>query len=232
MRVDWGGCREQGPKERQADSLDGSPAPTEYGAHAFAVADGVSAPGEGAALAASTAVRCAVSLGAMDPHVLTVVADYAMRSAGLVVQRMQRLTEDDCRTTLSLLLLRGTTGCVAHAGDSRVYRLRANELEVLTEDHRDGQGTLLRYLGSRRAGADPTPTITEVDVQAGDVFALLTDGVWEALPAEVIRDRLQRVWIGAHTGVSFCKQAADELVAEALRQGSTDNCTALVVHLA
>ena len=38
-------------------------------------------------------------------------------------------------TTVSTLLLKENTACICHVGDSRIYRLRDSELELLTEDH-------------------------------------------------------------------------------------------------
>ena len=39
-------------------------------------------------------------------------------------------------TTLSAVILKGRTAHIFHVGDSRVYRLRAGDLEQLTRDHR------------------------------------------------------------------------------------------------
>ena len=38
-------------------------------------------------------------------------------------------------TTLSMLVLAGPYGVIAHVGDSRVYRLREGQAEMLTRDH-------------------------------------------------------------------------------------------------
>jgi protein phosphatase len=38
-------------------------------------------------------------------------------------------------TTLSMLLLHSENALIAHVGDSRIYRLRSNELKQLTTDH-------------------------------------------------------------------------------------------------
>src|SRR6185295_10768276 len=90
--------------------------------------------------------------------------------------------------------------CVAHAGDSRCYRLRDGKLEQLTRDHSlvsdallerpDLSSTDLAYLPknviTRALGIGPT---VDVDVrieqvQVGDLFLLCSDGLHGLVPDE------------------------------------------------
>ena len=88
---------------------------------------------------------------------------------------------------------------IAHVGDSRAYRLRANELELLTEDHSlvaelqrrgliDAEEALVHPRRNeilRSIGVLPEveTDVREVDVREGDCFALCSDGL-----SGVVRD--------------------------------------------
>ena len=127
-------------------------------------------------------------------------------------------------TTLSLLVLRGKRYVTAHVGDSRIYRLRGGELQQLTTDHVWDRPDM-RHVLKRAIGLDKQLQVdyAEGELQAGDVFALMSDGVWEKLGQLGIHEIL---------GLYHSPQmAADDLVRQALAQGSQDNASALVVHI-
>jgi Protein kinase domain/Protein phosphatase 2C len=127
-------------------------------------------------------------------------------------------------TTLSLLVLRGKRYVLAHVGDSRIYRLRGGELMQLTTDHVWDRPDM-RHVLKRAIGLDSQLQVdyAEGELQAGDVFALMSDGVWEKLGQLGIHEILALY----HTP----QMAADDLVKRALAQGSHDNATALVVRI-
>ncbi|MBX3659446.1 MAG: bifunctional protein-serine/threonine kinase/phosphatase [Ramlibacter sp.] len=121
--------------------------------------------------------------------------------------------------TLSALVIKSATAHLFHIGDSRIYRLRGTALEQLTEDHRIWVSTEQSYL-SRALGAGPQLEIDyrALDIEAGDLFVLATDGVHEGLDSgELVRT------VAAHAG--DLDQAARALVHSALERGSTDNLT-------
>jgi len=68
--------------------------------------------------------------------------------------------------------------------------------------------------------------VRELEVQPGDVFALTTDGVHDVLGTEGVCGVLREL-----DPVLGALWAAEELVSRALAQGSTDNCTALVLRV-
>ena len=127
-------------------------------------------------------------------------------------------------TTLSLLVLRGKRYVIAHIGDSRIYRLRGGELQQLTTDHVWDRPDM-RHVLKRAIGLDSQLQVdyAEGELQAGDVFALMSDGVWEKLGQLGIHEIL-----GLYHSP---KMAADDMVKRALAQGSQDNATALVVRI-
>lgn len=95
-------------------------------------------------------------------------------------------------STLSLLVFKATTAHLFHVGDSRIYRLRAGNLEQLTRDHRIWVSHDKSYL-NRAMGIDPH---LEVDYQAislelGDLFLMTTDGVHDFIDEKSIKKLLQ-----------------------------------------
>jgi len=130
-------------------------------------------------------------------------------------------------TTLSMLLLAGSTAFIAHVGDSRVYRLRRGELEQLTTDHtlatELGPGQLRHHL-TRAIGTHET---VEVDVVVapilpGDRFLLASDG----LHGLIDDDEIARV--AGHEDVG---EAAANLIDRANERGGRDNITVVLVDI-
>ncbi len=128
-------------------------------------------------------------------------------------------------TTISALVLKSNTAHLFHVGDTRIYRLRDDELEQLTTDHRIDMGEDKTYL-SRAMGIDIHLEIDyrTVTVEAGDVFVLLTDGVHEFLPDSAIRRTVRE-----HR--EDPESAARRLVEQAEANHSNDNLTALVLRV-
>lgn len=126
--------------------------------------------------------------------------------------------------TFSALILRGRQGHVVHVGDSRVYRLRGERLERLTEDHTlkgpDVSHILYRAVGiENNLRADYAVHLLEPH----DRFLLCSDGVYAALKESDLQQLLaQRTSPAA---------SAEALVERALAQGSMDNATAVVVDV-
>jgi serine/threonine protein kinase len=127
--------------------------------------------------------------------------------------------------TLTALVLKSRTAHIFHVGDSRVYRLRGDDLEQLTEDHRLWVSQEQSYL-SRALGIDSQLDIDyrSVPVERGDVFLLATDGVHEFLSGPVINETLAR-----HPGQ--LDAAAQSLAEQALASGSNDNLTVQVLRI-
>ena len=121
--------------------------------------------------------------------------------------------------TFSALVIKATTAHVFHVGDTRVYRLHADAMELLTQDHRVLVSPTQSYL-SRAVGFNPQ---IEIDYQAlrldaGDTFLLASDGVYEHVEAAFILDAVRR-------GRADLDGAARAIVARAYERGSTDNLT-------
>jgi protein phosphatase len=123
----------------------------------------------------------------------------------------------------------------AHVGDSRLYRLRAERLELLTADHtrfgepyRTGGEVPLDLPHTNQLvsalGVEPAVKVALAsdDVLPGDVFLLASDGVSALVPPEQIRSLLAEMRTPEETG--------EELVRRALAAGGSDNASAVLVR--
>ncbi|UYP32383.1 bifunctional protein-serine/threonine kinase/phosphatase [Pseudomonas sp. Z8(2022)] len=125
-------------------------------------------------------------------------------------------------TTLTALVLRGRRYTLAHVGDSRAYLWRDGQLLRLTEDHVWEQPGMQHVL-KRAMGLDQHLVVDYRDgeLQIGDRFLLVSDGVWSCLSDKRIGELLQQ----DQDASAICQA----LVAEAHHAGSQDNASALLV---
>ena len=89
--------------------------------------------------------------------------------------------------TLSVMVLKSRTAHIFHIGDARVYRMAGDSMEQLTDDHRVVLSSEQSYLG-RALGINPHVEIDyrTVQLEAGDIFVLATDGVYEHVDAAFV----------------------------------------------
>jgi serine/threonine protein phosphatase PrpC len=127
-------------------------------------------------------------------------------------------------TTFSALILRRRQAHLVHVGDSRIYRLRGETLEKLTEDHcfkNPGMDHILyRAVGIERMLCADCATHT---LEAHDRFLLCSDGLHASLREEFIRQVLLERMAPEST--------AESLTRLSLERGSQDNITALVIDV-
>ncbi|GHC80777.1 protein kinase [Pseudorhodoferax aquiterrae] len=127
--------------------------------------------------------------------------------------------------TFSALVLKGRDIHVLHVGDTRVYRVHAQALEQLTEDHRVQLGAQQSYLG-RALGAAPHVEIDHrcLEAEAGALYLLASDGAYERLDAASV-----------HTALACWPHdfdaAARVLVQVARERGSTDDATVQLLRI-
>lgn len=141
----------------------------------------------------------------------------------LISQAAARRESAGMATTLTALVLRGNRWYSCHVGDSRLYRLRGGELQCLTVDH-VWDHPEMRHVLKRAVGLDAHLAVDhgEGELDAGDIFALMSDGVWNTLGDARIAEILQRY--------SDVQDAAADLTLTAVKRGAQDNCTAVVVR--
>ncbi|WP_394788501.1 protein kinase [Rhodoferax sp.] len=126
-------------------------------------------------------------------------------------------------TTLTALVLRGQSYTVAHVGDSRAYLLRDGLCTQITHDHVADHPDLRHQL-LRAVGVDERLVVDYLqgDLQVGDVFVLVTDGVHGVLSDAQLTDWAQG---------DDAQLAAQAMAQAALKAGSRDNVTAMVVRV-
>lgn len=190
-----------------------------------AIADGVSRGGQGREAAQTTVISLLRDYyGTPATWDATVAMDRIISAQNSWLSGInQRRQPAMGMTTLTALVLRGQSYTLAHVGDSRAYLLRAGETAQMTHDHvvkhPDFQHQLLRAVG-----VDDQLVVDYVqgDLAVGDVFVLLTDGVH----GKVGQKRLAAMVEG-----SSAQDASAALVDAALKAGSDDNVSALVVRV-
>lgn len=107
-------------------------------------------------------------------------------------------------STIAALYLKGGNAYIGHVGDSRVYRLRDNRLELLTHDHsyvnelirmgRIKQDEAHRYVNkhfiTRSLGMAETVRVdlNIIEVKKDDMFLLCSDGLNHMVQDEEIQD--------------------------------------------
>ncbi len=115
------------------------------------------------------------------------------------------------------------------AGDSRLYRLRDNKLQQLTQDHcADNEQSASDWsvkssnVITRAIGADDRLELDMemTDVLEGDVFLLSSDGLDKEMSFKEIEHIMQT---NAHSDI------ADTLINETLSRGARDNVSVIVV---
>jgi serine/threonine protein phosphatase PrpC len=110
---------------------------------------------------------------------------------------------------------------VVHVGDTRLYRLRGDQLQQLTVDHSLGPDKL--NLLTRAVGADDELRIDYIDLpnEQHDRYLLCSDGVHGGLSDATLREILVRR--------AAPDETAREIVAQAIAARVGDNATALIV---
>ncbi len=140
-------------------------------------------------------------------------------------------------TTIAALQFADRYAIVINAGDSRVYRLRNHELEMLSTDHtpvaeslangditpEEAKKSPLRHTITRAVGVVEflVPQIRIVDHQPGDCYLLCSDGLTLHVSDEEIRNEMDACYDP--------EQCVEHLIRKTLCGGAQDNFTILSV---
>jgi protein phosphatase len=146
-------------------------------------------------------------------------------------------------TTLLVAVLHEMTLHYAHVGDSRLYRLRDEQMVVLTRDHTVAQWRLdlgLCTPAEARASSgahrltraigmdtDCGAEVAACRCEPGDGFLLCSDGLNHELEDEVIAREWRNAMRRDDSADSLCRALIDK----ANQAGGRDNISVLALHL-
>jgi protein phosphatase len=138
-------------------------------------------------------------------------------------------------TTLTLFLGLWPHAYLLQVGDSRCYMYRDGQLTQITRDQTlaqdlvDAEALTQRVaqrsrwndvLSSAIGGSEAAPVVTRVTRDWGSVLLLCSDGLTKHVSDELIEERL--------ASMTGSRQAAEQLLQDALDGGGTDNITIVV----
>ena len=140
-------------------------------------------------------------------------------------------------TTVVASLFYDNRACVAHVGDSRMYRLRDQVFDQITLDHsllqelisrgfytpEEARKSLNKNLVTRALGVDKTVNVEvqEEVVLTGDIFLLCSDGL-----SDMVED--EDIHLTISTFSANLEMAAQQLVQLANENGGRDNISVLL----
>ena len=208
------------------------------GVAVLAIADGMGGA-ECGSLAAEEAVAFLdgkIGEGPSGPHTLArLVTEAGDRIAVLASQAGL----EGMGTTMTAAVLAGAQAVWAHAGDSRLYLLRAGELRQITKDHRflqelvdagdvsleDLKSNPLRNVLDQCLGCPGlAPDCGVFALQFGDLIILTSDGIHDHVDRDALRDLLQ--------AESDLSEIADSIITAALSAGSGDDLSVVLCRVA
>lgn len=204
----------------------------------WAVADGMG--GHEAGDVASTMVTAALAK-VSRPDNFSVFVDQVEDALNAVNQTLRDHSSREFEgrvmgaTVVVMLATEGYGACL-WAGDSRLYRLRGDDLEQISRDHSQVQRLVDAGLLSEdeaehhpnanvitRAVGGSSHLVVDVvmfDIVPGDRFLLCSDGLYNEVPRDGIRDTLMAGTVDA---------AAQSLIDGAIAAGARDNVSVVVV---
>ena len=126
--------------------------------------------------------------------------------------------------TFSSMIIKSTTAHIFHIGDSRIYRIRDSKIQQLTSDHRLWISSKENYL-SRAMGMDSQLAIDydSFAVEKGDIFLLMTDGVYEFVKSSLMLNILDE-------NKNDYEKASKVIVQKALENKSHDNLSIQIIR--
>jgi serine/threonine protein phosphatase PrpC len=211
------------------------------------LADGAGGHG-GGDIASRIAVQELIGRFSSRPSEHGAELDVMLRQTNEVLrgQRVPGTARQDMHSTVVCLVVDfiGHTAHWAHAGDSRMYWFRRGRLLDRTRDHslvqslvdagrlqpHEAKGhpkrsELRSALGIAGDVLEVTATDGQGTVEAGDVFMLCTDGLWEYIDDPVLEQTLA----ASQRPSAWIDLLAQEVRRAAAHKTSHDNFTALVV---
>lgn len=205
----------------------------------FLVADGM-----GGRAGGEVAARCAVEsipvrLAAVTPSLEALRKTIVDVNSEIYRMSQRRPELAGMGTTLCSLLIQKEEALIAHVGDSRIYRLRNQQLQQLTVDHsllsellalggltaEESTSFPYKHILTKALGTQSTvvPECQVFPLVDGDLFLLCTDGLTNSVTDSELSAILAQ-------NISLTERG-EALIALANERGGIDNTTVLLVHI-
>jgi protein phosphatase len=129
---------------------------------------------------------------------------------------------------------------VYHTGDSRLYRLRAGVLEILTKDHskinelidqgkmneEDAKSVEIQSMITRAVGTEPTVKVDYkiYEAKEGDCYIMCSDGLNSEINDNLIKDIIEK-------NSNNLEDLANNLISAANEAGGRDNTTIIALRV-
>ena len=180
-------------------------------------------------------------IGLSDEAVQKIIGEQATKVNDAILNAAQSQSQySGMGTTLVIAYWHGNKVTIGHLGDSRCYRLRGDDIAPLTKDHswiqeqidaglmtiEQSRQSKKKNLITRACGIDPNvqPEVHTYDVEAGDIYMLASDGLYDMVPAEEIHLTVMSL-------KSNLQLAAQQLIQQANDNGGRDNISVILVHV-
>ena len=169
----------------------------------------------------------------------SMAVETAIKNANTVIYQASKNNKqyEGMGTTVVVVLFYDNRLTVAHVGDSRLYRVRNENMEQLTRDHtllqelvdrgfysqKEARESLNKNLVTRAVGVSPT---VEVDLLEDiaipkDIYLLCSDGLTDMIDDNLI----QNIILNYHNNLD---KVAKELIRQAKDHGGKDNVSAIL----
>lgn len=168
---------------------------------------------------------------------------FIQANEAIIIDQEKHPERSDMGTTAVVAIFREPQPWCANVGDSRLYRLRGQELAQITEDQTwVAQAVRQNALTSDQARVHPwrhvlsqclgredmgRVDLLSLDVQPGDRLLLCSDGLTEELSDEKIYSIFEIAPILSYGDA--CGDIAEKLVNAAKEEGGRDNITVIIV---
>lgn len=206
----------------------------------YIVADGMGGYAAGDVASSMAVEQIAATFAADGSSDLAPRIEGAVQAANRAI--LEEAAQDEARrgmgSTVVCTAMHGTRLVSAHAGDSRLYRVRGGAIERLTADHSwveeqlqagliteaEAKDSTNRNLITRALGIAPAAEleISHHTIEPGDVYVLCTDGLSNLVDDDELRDLSSSL---------PPQEACEQLIRLANERGGPDNITALIVRV-
>ena len=172
-------------------------------------------------------------------NALTYLVEHSIRTANRVIHELAKTNLDGkvMATTCDVLLLLDDFAFLGHVGDGRIYLIRSEKINCLTEDHsalnemvkqgfskEEALNSPYAQTITRAVGSQPYLQVDSLalELMEGDSFLICSDGLHHYMKLDTCLEKLK-----TSTVESFTKWA----VKDALTQGGKDNLTLISVQV-